>query len=60
MGKEKKEWLLFDVLKQQVRASGIISAEKYQKEYKNHSDWPSNPNIVYTEWKSWDDFLGKV
>lgn len=60
LDKEKKERLSLEDLKQKVGEAGIVSTTQCWKEYKNHSGWPSHPEVVYkSEWKGWSDFLGR-
>ena len=46
-GKEKKEWLSFDDFKREVREVGITTWNHYNKECKNHPNWPVAPHEKY-------------
>lgn len=54
------EWLPLEIFRQKVREAKIVSSAHYHKEYKNHPNWPSDPDEIYkVKWKGWNDFLGK-
>lgn len=59
----EREWLAFEDFVHQVvnlydpKHGGVSSW--YKKERKKHSDWPSNPEYVYsTEWTGWPELVG--
>lgn len=50
-------FLSFEDCKKEVAKCNIKTNEEYRK--KRKPNWPSNPNVVYKEWKNWPDFFGK-
>lgn len=61
LAREKKEYLSFEVLQQQVRLVGISGIVEYKKVYKQHVGWPSNPDAFYKDkWPGWNLFFGKI
>ena len=67
MGKEnkfKKEFLLFEDFQQEVISlySGKGDIYRwYKQEYKNHPNWPSNPDRIYKDrgWKGFPELVGE-
>ncbi|MFA6602065.1 MAG: DEAD/DEAH box helicase family protein [Candidatus Paceibacterota bacterium] len=57
-GKEKKTFLTFTQLKEEVKIAGILDGPGYTAAYKQHSGWPSHPDTYYPEWSGWYEFLG--
>ena len=61
-GREKRVFFEFlDELKDSVRKNKINSQREY-RELRNKDlnlPWPSDPNRIYPDWKSWPDLFGK-
>ena len=59
LGKEKKKFITYSQLQEEIRAAKIESRKQYLDEYKKRKNWPSNPNATYKDqWHGWEEFLG--
>jgi superfamily II DNA or RNA helicase len=60
LGREAKEFLPYEQLKEEVRSAGFQSSTQYTRNYKKHKGWPATPSQIYeSEWEGWDQFLGR-
>jgi superfamily II DNA or RNA helicase len=60
LGLEKKKWLTFEKIQEEVRLAGVETRDQYKQVYSQYPGWPSNPNDAYKEvWPGWPKFLGK-
>lgn len=59
-GKERVKFLSLAHLKEEVKAAGITDSREYKEARKNHSSWPSSPQVFYyPEWPGWKEFADK-
>ncbi len=58
--KKNNRFLSYDAMRLQVKEKGVSDWGQYQKVYKNHPGWPSNPYATYRdEWNGYPEFFGK-
>ena len=60
-GKETKEFLDFEILKEEVQKLGLKTQEEYAAVYKDHQGWHSSPQNYYKDrgWNGWPELFGK-
>jgi very-short-patch-repair endonuclease len=56
---KNKEFYSYIEASRYIINNGISSKRQYAKFFKNDSKLPSNPDIHYEEWTSWEDFTGR-
>lgn len=57
--RKAKAFISLPELRKAVAREKVDGQKKYQQAYKKHKDWPSAPNVTYSNWVSWGNLFGR-